>query len=1002
MTSNHTYYSYKYGTISPEKLLQLAQQNDYEQITLTDINSTSATLDFVRLSTKYNIKPIVGIDYRNGAEQKYIGIAKNNEGYTQLNTHLSLHLHVNEPFLKDAPDLDQCYIIYPYSKAKRKLKDNEFIGVRISELTRLPFSVWKNSNQLVILQPNTFSSKKEFNAHRLLRAIDNNMLLSQLPKSEEANPDEIMCSRAELMEQYREHPQIIKNTLMILDNCSIQFDFTSSKNKQNYGKSPEEDWQLIESLCAEGLKFRYKNPSSVILQRLEKEMKMIKQLNFAAYFLINWDLVKYARSKDFYYVGRGSGANSIVAYLLRITDVDPIELNLYFERFINPSRTSPPDFDIDFSSKDRNQITQYIFDTHSYKNTALVGNYNTFQYKSVLRELGKVFGLPAEEISKVQASKNVTELDDIGKLIIKYSKHIHGLPSHIGVHSSGIVISDSPIYNFTATNMPPKGFPTTHFSMLEAEDVGLAKFDILGQRGLGKIKDAVQIIKQNRNIEVDIHNIEKLKQDKRIKKLIKTGDALGCFYVESPAMRNLLKKLEADDYISLVAASSIIRPGVSQSGMMREYILRYQDPSRREKARTALPELYEILDDTYGIMVYQEDVIKVAHQFAGLTLTEADVLRRGMSGKYRSRDEFTAIKESFFNNCKAKNYSESVTNEIWRQIESFAGYAFPKGHSASYAVESFQALYLKAYFPIEYMTATINNGGGFFRKETYIHEAKLHGATIEAPCVNTSDANAVVIGDIIWLGLKFINGMEYTTINNILNDRERNGPFLSFENFVDRVSISLDQLRILVRIEAFKFTSIPKITLLWKAQLLLGNDKKTEPTISLFQNGAGRRTFKIPELIQNDVELAYDQIELLNLPLNCTHFELVEELPNLTLTSKDLRALLGKKVDILGHLIHRRKTNTKGKHPMSFGTFLDLEGQWLDTVQFPNVNAKYPFQGYGCYVITGVVKSEMGVIMIETQKLEKLKPRSIEEDNPRMTSGIVDSDKKSFPKVRLT
>ena len=248
--------------------------------------------------------------------------------------------------------------------------------------------------------------------------------------------------------------------------------------------------------------------------------------------------------------------------------------------------------------------------------------------------------------------------------------------------------------------------------MVIAEDVGLYKFDILGQRGLAKIKEALQIIAKNHPNDpaIDIHDIRRFKTDARVNNMVKEAQCLGCFYVESPAMRMLLKKLQVDNYLGLVAASSIIRPGVAQSGMMREYILRHRYPERRKEAH---PVLYDLMPETYGVMVYQEDVIKVAHHYAGLTLGEADVLRRAMSGKFRSRSEFNKVQQKFMDNCAVKGYALATTESIWRQIESFAGYAFAKGHSASYAVESYQTLFLKAYYPLEYMVAVLNNGGGF-------------------------------------------------------------------------------------------------------------------------------------------------------------------------------------------------------------------------------------------------------------------------------------------------
>ena len=291
--------------------------------------------------------------------------------------------------------------------------------------------------------------------------------------------------------------------------------------------------------------------------------------------------------------------------------------------------------------------------------------------------------------------------------------------------------------------------------MIIAEDVGIFKFDILGQRGLAKIKDALEIIKTNRpdDPEIDINDVETFKRDPNINRLLKTGGAIGAYYVESPAMRGLMIQLQTQDYLGLVAASSIIRPGVSSSGMKDEFIRRHRRPERRSKAH---PILMQIMPETYGVMVYQEDVLKVANQFADLTLGEADVLRRGMSGKFRSRKEFQAVEQKFISNCRQKGFDDELIFEVWSQIKSFAGYAFAKGHSASYAVESYQSLFLKCYYPLEFMTAVLNNGGGFYSVEHYLHEAQQQGATICLPCVNTSDHPNRIIGTSIYLGLELL------------------------------------------------------------------------------------------------------------------------------------------------------------------------------------------------------------------------------------------------------
>jgi len=783
--NTHSYYSYKYGTLSIEDVIFTSIEMGMDAIALTEINNTSSAMDFIRLANKHRFKPVTGIDFRNGNVQQYIGLAIDNNGYYELNKFLSGHLHNNLDFMPNAPSFYAAYIIYPFGKIPyRKLRENEFIGIRPTDLSKFRFSKWNgNKEKTVMLYTASFRNKKDFNAHRLLRAIDKNTLLSKLDPSEEGNPGDLFIVKNNLFEIYKEYPHIIRNTEKVLEKCNVDFEYggEQNQNQKTYTGSYEYDQDMLKQKCYEGIPYRYKNRDKAIMERIEKEMDIISKKKFVSYFLINWDIINYARNKGFYYVGRGSGANSIIAYLLRITDVDPIELDLYFERFINLYRTNPPDFDIDFSWTDRDDITKYIF--KNFKNTALLGTYNTFQQRAVIRELGKVFGLPKHEIDKLSKErKSPVQLDQISKLVMQYSKYIHNFPSHLSVHSSGIVITENPIENFSGTFMPPKGYPTTQFDMLIAEDVGIFKFDILSQRGLGKIKDAIEIVHQTKSDEpkIDIHDIQRFKQDETIKELLCNGKAMGCFYVESPAMRMLMKKLRVDNYLGLVAASSIIRPGVARSGMMREYILRYRHPERRDQAH---PIMMEIMPETFGVMVYQEDVIKVAHYFAGLTLGESDVLRRAMSGKYRSREEFQKVRDKFFLNCYKKGYESQTIHEIWHQIESFAGYAFSKGHSASYAVESYQSLFLKAYFPLEFMVAVINNHGGFYRTEHYIHEARMHGAIIKAPCVNNSDIMTTINGNSIFLGFHLLAEIESNTAKMVIEERNANGTFMDFDDF---------------------------------------------------------------------------------------------------------------------------------------------------------------------------------------------------------------------------
>ncbi|HLG35852.1 MAG TPA: DNA polymerase III subunit alpha, partial [Bacteroidia bacterium] len=408
----------------------------------------------------------------------------------------------------------------------------------------------------------------------------------------------------------------------------------------------------------------------------------------------------------------------------------------------------------------------------------------------------------------------------------------------------------------------------------------------------------------------------------------------------------------------------------------------------------AHPVMMEIMPETYGVMVYQEDVIKVAHHFAKLTLTEADMLRRGMSGKYRGREEFKKVEEKFFTNCKTIGYPDTITKEVWRQIESFAGYAFSKGHSASYAVESYQCMFLKTYYPLEFMVAVLNNGGGFYAAEFYVHEARMCGGKIHAPEINRSEYLTAMFGDDIYLGFHMMAELELHTVENILAERNENGEFSSLENFMKRISISLEQLRILIRIGAFRFTDRTKKQLLWDVHSIIGAEKKTKKEKELFETD--RKNFHLPQLHHTWLDDAWDEIEILGFPL-CSPFELLREKfyredtktqralkiesdfasqrlsgELFLLGSKQLRNHLGKIISIVGYSVTRKRTRTKKGEEMSFGTFLDRNGNWIDTTHFPDVLKKYPFTGRGCYLITGKVAEEFGFYSIDVTEMKRL------------------------------
>ena len=966
----HSYFSLKYGTRSAAELVEILKSAGHQSIALTDINNTSSTFAFLESARKQGVHGVPGIEFREGGQLLYIGLARNEEGWRQLCSHLSKHSIEGQELPKIAPCMPDTFIIYrQLSKHLDDFADNEYLGILPDEVNGLHRSdLNRRRDRLIALTSFTYVDEDGLRVHKLLRCIDLNILIGKLQPSEMAGPCERLYTADELRRAYAMRPELLDRAEYILSLCKVTLPVGLSNNRRHFTDSKAGDLKLLHKLALNGCQRRYGREHTAAMERLQKELKVIDRMDFGAYFLITWDIVRYAHSVGYFHVGRGSGANSIVAYCLGITDVDPLELDLYFERFINPHRSSPPDFDIDFSWDERDDVTDYIFKRYGMEYTALLATYNTFKGKSIIRELGKVLGLPKADIDLIVDHPNDTDRHHAyARHIFKYGKMIEGFPNYLSIHAGGVLITEHPIHYHTAQQMMPKGFPIVHFDMYDAEDMGFHKYDVLSQRGLGHIKDAVDLIARNQGKAINVHDISRIKQDAGVRAQLRSGRCIGCFYIESPAMRGLLTKLGCEDYVHLVAASSIIRPGVAKSGMMRTYIERFHQP---DKIQYIHPIFEKHLGETFGVMVYQEDVMKIVHHFAGLDLDESDVLRRIMTGKKKSSDTFRQLRDKYFRNCKARGYSDRLTEEVWRQIESFSGYSFCKAHSASFAVESFQSLYLKTYFPLEFMVAVINNFGGFYTTEMYVHEARMQGGTIHAPCVNHSLYLTTIYDADIYIGFVHMQGLERKLAAEIVRERERHGIYKSLEDFLRRIEIAPEQLVLLIRIGAFRFTGISKCALLWEKSAIYEQAHAHVGHPIIFEEEQER--YALPLLDEQDHEQAFDEIELLGFPL-CSPFRLIDAVPKRSYKKADeIMSHAGRVVDILGYFVTYKYVRTIKGDMMAFGTWVDESGAYFDTTHFPDMFKKFPFRGKGCYSIRGKVVLDFGFPSIELMHMEKL------------------------------
>lgn len=964
----HSFHSLRYGTIPLDDVIRQAADCGVTAAALTDINTVTGIYDFIKGCEASGIKPLVGIEFRCNHKLRYIGLAQNAAGLARMNRFLTDHNFSGAQLPEKAPALESVYFIYTLENAPAQLGENEFIGIEPDQLGRLFMpELKKKIFKMVVLQPVVFRTKREYNLHRILRAVDLNELLSKLAPEDCCRKSDMMIPEAELTVMYKDYPEIIQNTRFIIEHCNFQYDFESPRNKKHYTKNKKGDIALLTTLAEEGLVWRYGRHNAEAKARVEKELKVINDLEFSGYFLITWDIIRYSNSRGFLHIGRGSGANSIIAYCLGITDICPLELDLYFERFLNENRKSPPDFDIDWSWKERDVILKYIFDRYGYENVAFCGTNVEFKYRSIFREVGKVFGLPKDELDLLAKNPmKFHEPNSIVKLVQEYGMMLEKYPNMRSMHSCGILISEEPLTNYTPLEMPPKGFPIVLFDMHTAEDIGFDKFDILSQRGIGHIDDTVKLIEQNRGIRINIRDTRISKNEQSANVYLAEGRTIGCFYIESPAMRGLLRRLKCGDYKTLVAASSIIRPGVAQSGMMKEYIFRHNNPSKFEYFH---PVFEHELGETYGIMVYQEDVIKIALHYGGLSAADGDILRRAMSGKGRSKAALQKVKDDFFISAATKGHPEALSQEIYRQIESFAGYSFCKAHSASYAVESYQSLYLKVHYPVEFMVAVINNQGGFYRTEIYVHEARMAGAVIHTPCVNKSGYETALYGSDIYLGFMHLQGLDSKLSQFIAFERERNGIYKSLEDFINRVPMGIENIKVLIFIGAFRFTGKTKNQLLVQVSLLMNNFKPENRGLMLIEQPA--KEFKLPVLERSVFEDAFDEIELLNFPISCTVFDLLQTRHRGDVMVRDLLKYHKKQVRMLAYLISTKQVPTK-RGNMYFGTWIDHEGAYFDTAHFPDSLINNPFQGGGCYLLLGTVEIDYHFPTITISKMAKM------------------------------
>ncbi len=997
-----SHYSLMWGTAPVKQLCRQAKQLGYSKIALTDTDNLYGMWPFIAACKEAGITPIIGAEITDPVlPLRAICLVKNREGYQNL-TRLLTGRHTNKNFslARCLPPLGKGLVILTQSPALLTAWQDQGLDLGAA-LPRHPLSLnhplcraaRERGIPLVATPGNFFLNPEDIHTHAMRRAIDKNTCPSRLGVADLAPSTAFLASPNHYRQRFQLLPQAIKNTWMLAEKLTFRGPDFGTVMPLFRGKTAQDACILLRKKAFAGASRRYGQPlPGEVITRIEHELTIISQKNFCGYFLVVQDIVQRATR----ICGRGSGAASIVAYCLGITNVCPIKYNLYFERFLNPGRKDPPDIDVDFAWDERDGVLNWVLSKFK-GHAAMVSSHILFQPRMAVREVAKVYGLPEKETQKIisrlpwfwkidEAAEDL--LSRIRKKpefypldfpkpwpeIMAHAQAIIGTPRYLSVHPGGIVITPNPINTYVPIETAPKGIPLIQWEKNGAETAGLVKIDLLGNRSLGVIRDCIDTIESAPgNTDFSRRDPE---DDPATQQQVALGNTMGCFYIESPAMRLLQKKSKVGDFSHVVIHTSIIRPAAN------EFINAYLKRLHTGEWDPIHPLMEEILEETFGIMVFQEDVSRVAVRLAGFTHAQADDLRKIMSKKNKTL-ALSDYHTRFGKGAAQKGVGKADIQKIWDMIISFSGYSFCKPHSASYTRVSFQAAYLKTHYPAEFMAAVISNQGGFYTPFAYVSEARRMGVKILAPDILESQIKWKGKGARLRVGFMTVKHLSTATMASIVKERNIS-PFLGLENFFNRVSPREEEIRALVHsgcLDRFK-KNIPRSGLLWAfaAWKKQKNSPKKDPGLFDALQDRARKPIPIPQLPpDNPTNLLRQEFSVLGFLCAC-HPILLFSRPikeAKTVKARDLSRHIGQRVKFAGWLITGKVVNTKKGEPMKFLTFEDETGM-LETVFFPRAYAKFCHTlEYGKpYFLFGKLESDFGAITMTVETTQQVRHKN--------------------------
>ena len=1017
---NHTAYSLLDGASKIDELMKRAKELNMPAMAITDHGVMYGVVDFYKACKKNDIKPIIGCEVYVAPRTRFdrqaglddsayhlILLVKNEIGYRNLSRLESL-ASLEGFYYKPRVDRE---ILSKYheglialsgcmaGEVAQKILQDDLDGAREAALWYK--ETFGAENYYFEVQNHGIHEQMQINYHLnllsqeldipLVATNDNHYVYAEDAKTQ----DVMMCiqmgktlddvnrmrfdsnnfylkSYDEMQQALGDYPEALTNTLKIAQQCD--FDFVFGENHMPIFAVPE-GYTLdsyFEELCRKEIQTRYQPVTEEVTKRLDYELSIIKQMGYSGYFLIVWDFIRFAREKGIYVgPGRGSAAGSIVSYALHITDIDPLKYDLLFERFLNPERVSMPDIDIDFCYERRGEVIDYVIEKYGQDHVCQIITFGTMAARGAIRDVGRVLNIPIATVNKVskaipnelgmtiekalhasQELRGYCEADSQIAELIATAQKLEGLPRHAGTHAAGVVISKEPLDYYLPLQKSAECGVITQFAKENVEEIGLLKMDFLGLRTLTVINKAVDMIRENHGVTIDFNQMSM--DDKATYQLLCDGDSIGVFQLESNGLRAIMRELAPNDLEDIIAMVALYRPGPLKSGMVDDLIERKHG---RKEIEYLHPSLEPILKPTYGVILYQEQVMLIARDLAGFSLGQADMLRRAMGKK--KPEIIAAMKQDFMDGAEKNQVDRNIAAKVFELIEYFAGYGFNKSHSAAYAIVAYQTAYLKAHYPVEFMAALLTSiMDSADRISFYIAECKRMGIAVLTPDVNESQENFTVSNGRIRFGLAAMKNVGKGAMQSIIQVRNEEGPFTSLQDFCARVDLSQVNKRMLenlIKGGAFDSLEGSKRQMLEILDQCLeqGNEirrSKASAQISLFdfaeETGLTSRYAPIPlpdvpEFSKQELLAMEKQILGLYVsghPLD-DYKKVLGEKTSVTLA--ELTEEDDQKRIILGGMIDNFKINTtKRGDTMATCQFEDLTGS-VDVLVFPKTFMRY-------------------------------------------------------------